>query len=115
MADLPFSPFLNSKDLIFFSGKIELTSEGKLQEGTIAEKTKQVMKNVKTELKKAGLKVSDIVFSQVFLTDMKDYQEFNDEYIKHLEKPYPARFVVAVKELPLGASVEISVIASKNN
>jgi 2-iminobutanoate/2-iminopropanoate deaminase len=113
MADLPFSPFLNSKDLVFFSGKIELTHEGKLLEGTVSEKTKQVMENIKAELKNAGLKVSDIVFSQVFLTDMNDYQEFNEEYIKHLKKPYPARYVVAVNELPLGASVEISVIASK--
>lgn len=114
MADLPFSPFTKSKDLVFFSGKIELTPEGKVLEGTITEKTRQVMENVKAELKNVGLTVSDIVFSQVFLTDMGNYKEFNEEYIKHLKKPYPARYVVAVKELPLGASVEISVIASKN-
>lgn len=113
MADLPFSPFLNSKDFVFLSGKIELTSEGKLLEGNITEKTKQVMENVKAELNNAGLTAGNIVFSQVFLTDMANYQEFNGEYIKHLKKPYPARYVVAVKELPLGASVEISVIASK--
>ena len=113
MADVPFSPFLKTKDLVFFSGKVELTSEVEVLEGTIAEKTKQVMKNVKAELKNSGLTVSDIVFSQVFLTDMADYQEFNEEYIKHLVKPYPARYVVAVKELPLGAKVEISVVASK--
>ena len=113
MADLPFSPFRESKDLVFFSGKIELTSEGKVLEGTIAEKTAQTMKNVLSELKNAGLDASNIVSVQAFLTDMKDYQEFNEEYVKHLVKPYPARFVVAVKELPLGAKTEISVIVSK--
>lgn len=113
MSDLPFTPFIETKDLVFFSGKIELTPDGKLLEGTIAEKTNQVMKNVLAELKNAGLNASNIVMSQVFITDMKDYQEFNEEYVKHLIKPYPARIVVAVKELPLGASVEISVIASK--
>src|SRR4030042_1348913 len=113
MADLPFSPFRESKDLIFFSGKVETTPDGKILEGTIVEKTKQVMENVKTELINTGLNVSNIVYSQVFLTNMADYQEFNEEYIKHLVKPYPARFVVAVKELPLGAKVEISVMASK--
>ena len=113
MAVLPFSPFKESKDLVFFSGKIEMTSEGKLLEGTIAEKTNQVMENIKSELNKAGLDVFDIISAQVFLTDMNDYQEFNDAYVKHLVKPYPARFVVAVKELPLGAKVEIAVIASK--
>ncbi|KKQ55060.1 MAG: endoribonuclease L-PSP, TdcF protein [Candidatus Woesebacteria bacterium GW2011_GWC1_38_13] len=89
-----------------------MTSEGKVLEGTIAEKTKQVMENIKSELKNAGLDVSDIVYAQVFLTDIANYQEFNDEYVKHLVEPYPARFVVAVKELPLEAKVEISVIAS---
>lgn len=113
MTDLPFSPFFNTKDLVFFSGKIELTSDGKVLEGTITEKTKQVMENVKAEIKNAGLTVSEIVFSQVFLTDMTYYQEFNEEYIKHLTKPYPARYVVAVKDLPLGAKVEISVIVKK--
>lgn len=112
MADIPFSPFIKTKDLVFFSGKIELTSDDKILEGTIAEKTRQVMKNIKAELKNAGLTISDIVFSQVFLTDMSYYQEFNEEYVKHLVKPYPARFVVAVKELPLGARIEISVVAS---
>ena len=113
MADLPFTPFRESKDLVFVSGKIELTSEGKVLEGTIAEKTAQTMKNVLAELKNARLDASNIVFAQVFLTDMKDYQEFNVEYVEYLVKPYPARFVVAVKELPLGAKVEISVVASK--
>src|SRR3989344_5140728 len=113
MADLPFSPFRQTKDLVFFSGKIELTSEGKVLEGTIAEKTAQTMENVIAELKNAGLDASNIVSAQVFITDMKDYQEFNGEYVKHLVKPYPARIVVAVRELPLGAKVEVAVTASK--
>lgn len=87
MADLPFSAFRESKDLVFFSGKIELNSDGKLLEGSITKKTKQVMENVKHELNNAGLNVSNIVYSQVFLKDMKNYQEFNEEYVKHLVKP----------------------------
>lgn len=113
MADLPFSPFNSSNSLTFFSGKVELTSEGKILEGTIAEKTKQVMENVKSELKNAGCEISDVVFAQIYLTDMNNYEEFNEEYVKHLVKPYPARAVVAVKELPLGASVEVVVIVHR--
>ena len=113
MADLPFSPFKDTKDLVFFSGKIETTPDVKVVLGTITEKTKRVMKNVLAEMKNAGLDVSDIVFAQVFLTDMANYSEFNEEYVKHLVKPYPARAVVAVKELPLGSSVEVIVTASK--
>ena len=114
MTDLPFTAFRETKDLVFFSGKIELGSDGKLTEGTIAEKTAVAMKNVLAELKNAGLDASNIVYIQVFLTDMEDYVEFNEEYVKHLVKPYPARAVVAVKELPLGAKVEIIATASKS-
>ncbi|OGM13501.1 hypothetical protein A3A76_03765 [Candidatus Woesebacteria bacterium RIFCSPLOWO2_01_FULL_39_23] len=103
MADLPFTPFIETKDLVFFSGKIEFTPRGKVLEGMIAERISQTMNNILVELKYAGLDASNIVFAQVFLTDMENYQEFNDEYIKHLVKLYPARFVVAVKKLPLGA------------
>jgi 2-iminobutanoate/2-iminopropanoate deaminase len=71
------------------------------------------MENVKAELKNAGLDTSNVVYAQIFLTDMTNYQEFNEEYVKHLKKPYPARVVVAVKDLPLGASVEVMVAASK--
>lgn len=113
MSDLPFTPFIKTKDLVFFSGKVELGSDGKIIDGTITEKTRQVMENITGELSNAGLSVSNIVYSQVFLTDMANYTEFNEEYVNHLQKPYPARFVVAVKELPLGAKVEISIIASR--
>ena len=112
MSDLPFTQYRNAGDLVFISGKIEL-KDGKILEGTIAEKTSQAMENVLTELKNAGLDASNIVFIQGYLTDMNDYEEFNKEYVKHLVKPYPARVVVAVKELPLGAKIEIVATASK--
>lgn len=113
MTSLPFSVYREAGDMFFFSGKIELTSEGKVLEGTITEKTRQVMENVKQELANAGLGVESIVMTQIFLTDMADYAEMNEEYIKHLKKPFPARFAIAVKELPFGAKVEIVVIAKR--
>lgn len=114
VSDLPFTPFRETKDVVFFSGKIEMTEDGKVLEGTITEKTAQVMKNVLAELTNAGLNAANIVMAQIFLTDMNNYGEFNEEYVKHLVKPYPARYVVAVKELPFGAKVEIAIIASKS-
>ncbi len=113
MTDLPFTPSREAGDIVYIAGKIEMGPDGKLVEGTITEKTSQVMENVLSELQKVGLGASNIVFVQGFLTDMKDYIEFNEEYVKHLVKPYPARAVVAVKELPLGAKVEIIATASK--
>ncbi len=114
MTDLPFTQIREAGNLVYVSGKIEMRPDGKLVEGSIAEKTAQAMRNVLSELTKINLDASNIVFVQGFLTDMKDYVEFNEEYVKHLVKPYPARAVVAVKELPLGAKVEIIATAAKD-
>jgi 2-iminobutanoate/2-iminopropanoate deaminase len=47
----------------------------------------------------------------VYLTDMKDFARMNAVYARHFEAPYPARTTVAVAALPLGAAVEIDLIA----
>ena len=83
MADLPFTPIREAENIIYVSGKIEL-KDGKIIEGTIAEKTEQALKNVLSELNSIGLDASNILFIQAYLTDMIDYDEFNKEYVKHL-------------------------------
>lgn len=52
---LPFSPYIEKNGLIFTSGQVHLTPEGKLLEGTIEEKTVQVMKNLEAVLEKVGV------------------------------------------------------------
>jgi len=77
----------------------------------VVEQTHQVMKNVQKALESAGASLSDIVKTTIYTTDMSEYGEVSDAYVSHLTEPYPAREFICVKELPLGALVEISVIA----
>jgi 2-iminobutanoate/2-iminopropanoate deaminase len=49
----------------------------------------------------------------VFLTDMSDFTAMNEVYEKQFEAPYPARTTIGVAALPLGAKVEIEMIARK--
>jgi 2-iminobutanoate/2-iminopropanoate deaminase len=51
----------------------------------------------------------------LYLKDIKQFEEFNQVYQRYFHAPFPARTCVAVKELVMGASVEISVIASSAN
>lgn len=111
---LPFSPFIESNGLIFLSGQVYLTPEGKLLEGTIEEKTHQVMKNLEKVLNDAGVDFNNIVKTTIFVTDMSIYAKVNEVYASYFEGPCPARETVCVKELPLSAEIEISMIASKN-
>lgn len=111
---LPFSPFTKQNGFIFTSGQVYLTSEGKLLEGTIAEQTHQVMKNLQNVLEKAEVSFKDVVKATVYITDMSLYSEVSQIYGTYFEEPFPAREMVCVKELPLGAELEISLIAKSS-
>lgn len=112
---LPFSPFVEKSGIVFTSGQVYLNSQGTgLIGGDIEEQVDQVMRNLGVVLDQARCSFKDVVKSTVYLTDMSLYGRVSDAYIKHFEeRPYPAREVVGVKDLPLGARVEISMIAIK--
>ncbi len=115
MAKLPFSETIKSDDLIFVSGQISL-KEGTLEltSEDIVEQTHQTMINVKAALERAGASLSDIVKTTIYAVDLSKYADISDAYVSHLEEPYPAREFIGIKELPLDAKVEVSVIAKKS-
>ncbi|MBU1110150.1 Rid family detoxifying hydrolase [Patescibacteria group bacterium] len=109
----PFSQAVIDDNLIFTSGQIYLTPENKLLEGTFEEQVHQIMKNLQAILQAAEASFADIVKTTIYVTDMAIYGKINEIYGSYFSTPYPAREVVCVKELPLGAQVEISMIAIK--
>lgn len=107
----PFSQAIIKDGFVFTSGQIYLTPEGKLLEGTIEEKTHQVLKNLKAVLEETGASFDNVVKTTIYVTDMSVYGKINEVYGQYFSDPFPAREVVCVKELPLGAELEISMIA----
>jgi len=73
-------------------------------------KTQACLKALSAILTEAGSSLDKIVKTQVFLTDIKDFEEMNREYEKWI-KHKPARSCVGVKELAKGVDVEIECIA----
>jgi 2-iminobutanoate/2-iminopropanoate deaminase len=59
----------------------------------------------------AGLTSDDVRKVNVFLTDMGDFAAMNTVYAKQFNSPYPARTTIGVAALPLGARIEIEMIA----
>jgi 2-iminobutanoate/2-iminopropanoate deaminase len=110
----PFSQAVGIGNLLFIGGQISLTPEGRLLVGEIEDEVHQVMKNLKAILDAADMSLSDVVKTTIFVTDMSLYGNVNDVYAAYMSKPFPARETVCVKELPLGARVEISMIASRD-
>ena len=83
-----------------------------LDEGGIKEQTRQSLTNVKAILEEAGVNMSHVVKTTVFMADMSDFADMNAVYAEFFSEPYPARSAVAVKTLPKGALVEIEVVAA---
>jgi len=109
----PYSQAIQLGDLVFTSGQLPIDpSTGSFPAGGIKEQTRQSLLNVKAILEEAGLTMSNVIKTTVFLADMNDFAEMNAVYSEFFSEPYPARSAVAVKTLPKGALVEIETIAS---
>jgi len=111
----PYSPLLTAGDLVFLSGQIAIDpATGKLDPATsTAEQTTLILKNIRKLLKTQGLDLAHIVQSQVYLTDMGDFQSMNAAYIAEFGDARPTRTTVGINALALGAKIEITVVASR--
>ena len=110
----PFSQAVIDGNLVYTSGQIHLRPDGKLLEGTIEEQTHQVMKNLQEILEAAKVSFKNVIKATVYVTDMSNYGKINKVYSTFFSEPFPAREVVCVKELPLKANLEISLVAIKS-
>jgi 2-iminobutanoate/2-iminopropanoate deaminase len=109
----PFSPAVRDGDRVYTSGQIaQDPATGKLIEGGVAAQTEQVLRNLEAVLNAADKSLADVVKVNVYLTDMRTFAEMNEVYARHFAAPYPARTTIAVAALPLGAIVEMEMIAS---
>lgn len=109
----PFSPAVRGAgDAIYLSGQVgQDPATGRLVEGGVAAQTEQALRNVQAVLEAAGRTLDDVVRVGVYLTDMGNFAAMNDVYARWFEQPYPARTTIGVAALPLGAEVEIDLVA----
>ena len=100
-------------NLIFTSGQLPINPEtGQIDErASIKWQVKQSLNNVKAILEDNGSSMDAIVKATVYLDNIKDFSDFNEVYQEFFKKSYPARSAFEVAKLPMGALVEIEVIA----
>jgi len=109
----PYSQAVVSGGVLYASGQIGLDPEtGSLVKGGVLAQCEQAMRNLDAVLAEAGLNTRAILKVNIFLTDMGDFPAVNAVYAKWLGEHRPARATVAVAALPLGAAVEMDLIAS---
>lgn len=110
----PYSQAVEANGTLYVSGQLPVNPLiGKIEAENITDQTEQVFKNIKALLDEAGYNFGDVVKSTVFLSDISNFAGMNEVYKKYYQSECPARSAFAVKDLPLGALVEIETIAAK--
>jgi 2-iminobutanoate/2-iminopropanoate deaminase len=110
----PYNQAIFAGNTLYISGQVCIDPPtGNLKNRDLQEETHQVMQNLKSILKAAGLGFSDVVKTTIFLTDMNRFSEVNEIYGKYFEGDFPARETVQVSALPKFVNVEISMIAER--
>jgi 2-iminobutanoate/2-iminopropanoate deaminase len=108
----PYSQGIQAGNLVFTAGQIGLDpATGEFAPGGVQAQARRALQNVGGVLEAAGTSYAHVVKVTVFLADMGDFKAVNEIYAEFFTEPYPARSAVAVKDLPLGALVEIEAIA----
>ncbi|WP_256204977.1 RidA family protein [Aeropyrum camini] len=107
----PYSQAVESGCFMFVSGQIPIDPEtGALERDGFREAARRALENLKAIVEGAGYSMDDIVKVTVYITDIERFSEFNEIYKEYFNRPYPARAVVGVAALPLGAPLEVEAV-----
>jgi len=108
----PYSQAMKAGDFVYVSGQLPMNPEtGEMVTGSIKDQTRQSLENAKAILKEAGTSLENVVKTTVFLQNMNDFADMNGVYAEFFTDHKPARAAVEVAKLPLGADVEIQMVA----
>ncbi len=111
----PYSQAVEVNDTLYISGQLPINPvTGKIEATDIAGQTDQVFKNITAILKDAGYSMDDVVKNRVYLSDISNFAAMNEVYKQYFKSDFPARAAFAVKDLPMGALVEIETVAVKS-
>ena len=108
----PYNQAILKNGMLFISGQIAIVpATGELEMSNTQKEAHQVMKNLQSILTEANMSFEHVVKTTILLSDMSLFATVNEVYGSYFEKDYPARETFAVKGLPKGVNIEISMIA----
>ncbi len=110
-----YSQAVEHNGFLFISGQLYIDPKtDRLINGSIIEKTKQVMNNIGDILYEDGMDYTNIIKSTIYVKNHEDFNKINEVYGSYFKNGvFPAREMIQVKNLPLDADIEISVIACR--
>jgi 2-iminobutanoate/2-iminopropanoate deaminase len=110
----PYSQGIDAGSFVFTSGQLPIDMEiNALEKEDIKKAAKNSLENCRAILEQAGLSLKDVVKTTVFMVDLSEFAAMNEVYASYFPENPPARSCVQVAALPLGAKIEIELIAAK--
>ncbi|MGO9210875.1 MAG: RidA family protein [Terriglobales bacterium] len=110
-ANLPFSDGVLVGDTLFLSGRIGIDPRTMQAAADVGEEIRLLLDGIRATLEAAGMTMDDLVYVQVYCTDLSLYDKFNAAYRKYFGKDLPARAFLGAGSLLLNARFEMQAIA----
>ncbi|HAH61545.1 MAG TPA: reactive intermediate/imine deaminase [Treponema sp.] len=108
----PYSQAIRAGDTVYVSGQLPVNpATGEFAGDDISAQTRQSLENIRAVLAAAGISMSGVVKTTVFLKDMADFAAMNKVYAEYFPDDCPARSAVQVACLPKDARIEIEAVA----
>jgi 2-iminobutanoate/2-iminopropanoate deaminase len=116
VASLPFSAGIELKNTVYVAGHlgVDLNAAVKAPPADPEEEARMVLSSVEKTLQETHMSMDDLVYVEIYCTDLKLYSAFNKVYASSFHKPYPARAFIGVDKLLFGAHYEVMGIAVRN-
>jgi len=112
--NLPFSDGVLADDTLFLSGRIGIDPRTMQAAADVGEEIQLMLDGVSATLEAAGMTMDDLVYVQVYSTDLSLYDTFNAAYRKYFGKDLPARAFLGAGSLLRGARFEMQAIAMRS-
>ena len=110
----PYSPVLevDARRLVVISGQVAVAPDGSVIGHDIREQTVATLENCRRQMARAGCDLADVFKVNAYLSDLQDWNAFNEVYATFFPPPLPVRTTVQAVLLP-GFLVEVELWAAK--
>ena len=108
-----YSTSVMAGDTLYVSGTVDIDPATGKPPTDVKAGAKLVLDNIKRSVEGAGLTMDDLVWVQVFTTDLANYTIFNEVYRSYFVGPLPARAFIGAGSLLAGSHFEVMGIAVK--
>lgn len=107
-----YTPGVVSGGLLFVSGQLSVDPDTReVPQGDAAVHARLALDNMDRVLREAGCTREDVVYCQLFVVGIENWDAVNRVYAEYFGSHKPARVVTPVSELHFGCLVEITALA----